>query len=112
MHQKQKDCKIITRVTIIELKTEIHDLLSNSISTGLKSEFVKDSKKIRWFSVLTQAGAAGSVFETYRTIEIVKFKIVRAQNVPTYRFGVSDARDANKSIAEKFVDLRESRDPK
>ena len=55
---------------------------------------------------------AGSVFETYRTIEIVKFKIVRAQNVPTYRFGVSDARDANKSIAEKFVDLRESRDPK
>ena len=82
------------------------------MSTGLKSEFVKDSKKIdRWFSVLTQAGAAGSVFETYRTIEIVKFKIARAQNVPTYRFGVSDARDANKSIAEKFFDLRESRDP-
>ena len=100
-------------MTIIELKTEIDDLLSNSMSTGLKSEFVKDSKKIdRWFSVLTQAGAAGSVFETYRTIEIVKFKIVHAQNVPTYRFGVSDPRDANKSIAEKFVDLIESRDPK
>ena len=34
MHQKQKDCKIITRVTIIELKTEIDDLLSNSMSTA------------------------------------------------------------------------------
>ena len=46
MHQRQKDCKIITRVTIIELKTEIDDLLS----TGLKSEFVKDSKIIgSWF---------------------------------------------------------------
>ena len=64
-------------------------------------------------AVLTlRAGAACSVFETYRTIEILKFKIVRPVNALTYKFYVCEFRDANTSISEEFVGLRESRDPK
>ena len=64
-------------------------------------------------AVLTlRAGAACSVFETYHPIEILKFKIVRPVNALTYKFYVCEFRNANTSISEEFVGLRESRDPK